>query len=1011
MKKLLTLIVINLCILGIYAQKTVENAHPDRLYIEGKKAYDLQQYGVAERYFSEYFQKLDNKDRSPLYSETEYFIASCSYNQNDWEARKKLEKFKSNNPQSPFVDRANFLLGNIHFKQKEYSEAAQFYNECNANNLNKFEHNELLFKNGFSHLEIKDYNKAQRLFSTLLQDSTRYNLSAKYYNAYISYLLQDYNKALPEFLSLQNEKDYENIIPYYLFQIYYTQKKYDLVLKTGEDLLAKDPKNSNNKEIYRILGECYYGKKDYPKTIQYLSRYWDESKQVVRENMYMLGDSYFQTKDYKKSIECFQKVTAVEDAMTQNAYLFLGACYIKENNKNNARLCFQSASRMEYDLHVKEEAAYNYALVVYEQSYSPFNESITAFENFITNFPKSGYTDNVYGYMVNLYLTTKNYEEALASIEKIKEKNLQIYEARQRLHYSLGIKNFTEANYGEAIEYFNKSLNDGKYNRTLEASTLFWRGEAYYKLKDYTKASTDFETFVNSIGARNCDEFNLAHYNVGYSFFTKKEYDKALTWFRKYINLESKNQTLIADATNRIGDCYFNQRNFENATQNYAKVYALNGPGADYACFQEGFIQGLQKDYPKKISTLEKLIKTFPQSEYIADAKYEIGRAYIMLGKKEEAIDLYSKLSKDYPHSVLSRKGKLQTAMLYDEMSQTDNAIKCYKEIVDFFPQSVEAKTSLESLKTIYFEQNNIQGYADYVESLGGLVSFKKSEQDSLTYLAAERQFLKGEYNDAISSLKNYLEKFSNGGFTYNAKLNLANSYFAIDDKTNAINEYKFIASNLGAPDRELALLRLSEIYFDLKEYDNAISSMSTLDSISQNPENKQNAKIGILRCHNQLSNTEASIIAATEIIENGKILDPTLIREALYIRAMAYNQNGDSAKAFNDFKSLSENCLDEYGAEAQYNIELYFFNSGDLASAEKEIFEFIEKNTPHQYWLAKSFTLLSDIYMKQGKDFEAKQYLLSVRENYKGKDDIASEIKMRLDEIENREFDKIVNE
>ena len=666
---------------------------------------------------------------------------------------------------------------------------------------------------------------------------------------------------------------------------------------------------------------------------------------------------------------------------------------------------------MEYDLHVKEEAAYNYALVVYEQSYSPFNESITAFENFITNFPKSGYTDNVYSYMVNLYLTTKNYEEALASIEKIKEKNLQIYEARQRLHYSLGIKNFTEANYGEAIEYFNKSLNDGKYNRTLEASTLFWRGEAYYKLKDYTKASTDFETFVNSIGARNCDEFNLAHYNVGYSFFTKKEYDKALTWFRKYINLESKNQTLIADATNRIGDCYFNQRNFENATQNYAKVYALNGPGADYACFQEGFIQGLQKDYPKKISTLEKLIKTFPQSEYIADAKYEIGRAYIMLGKKEEAINLYSKLSKDYPHSVLSRKGKLQTAMLYDEMSQTDNAIKCYKEIVDFFPQSVEAKTSLESLKTIYFEQNNIQGYADYVESLGGLVSFKKSEQDSLTYLAAERQFLKGEYNDAISSFKNYLEKFSNGGFTYNAKLNLANSYFAIDDKTNAINEYKFIASNLGAPDRELALLRLSEIYFDLKEYDNAISSMSTLDSISQNPENKQNAKIGILRCHNQLSNTEASIIAATEIIENGKILDPALIREALYIRAMAYNQNGDSAKAFNDFKSLSENCLDEYGAEAQYNIELYFFNSGDLASAEKEIFEFIEKNTPHQYWLAKSFILLSDIYMKQGKDFEAKQYLLSVRENYKGKDDIASEIKMRLDEIENREFDKIVNE
>jgi hypothetical protein len=48
---------------------------------------------------------------------------------------------------------------------------------------------------------------------------------------------------------------------------------------------------------------------------------------------------------------------------------------------------------------------------------------------------------------------------------------------------------------------------------------------------------------------------------------------------------------------------------------------------------------------------------------------------------------------------------------------------------------------------------------------------------------------------------------------------------------------------------------------------------------------------------------------------------------------------------------------------------------------------------------------------MQQGKDFEAKQYLLSVRENYKGKDDITTEIKARLDDIENREFDKIINE
>lgn len=80
------------------------------------------------------------------------------------------------------------------------------------------------------------------------------------------------------------------------------------------------------------------------------------------------------------------------------------------------------------------------------------------------------------------------------------------------------------------------------------------------------------------------------------------------------------------------------------------------------------------------------------------------------------------------------------------------------------------------------------------------------------------------------------------------------------------------------------------------------------------------------------------------------------------------------------------------------------------MDETEKEIFNFIDKNTPHQYWLAKSFILLSDVYMAQDREFEAKQYLLSVRENYNGNDDIASEIKLRLAKIEQRENDKIVN-
>jgi hypothetical protein len=80
------------------------------------------------------------------------------------------------------------------------------------------------------------------------------------------------------------------------------------------------------------------------------------------------------------------------------------------------------------------------------------------------------------------------------------------------------------------------------------------------------------------------------------------------------------------------------------------------------------------------------------------------------------------------------------------------------------------------------------------------------------------------------------------------------------------------------------------------------------------------------------------------------------------------------------------------------------------MSESENEIMDFAKKNTPYQFWLAKSFVLLADIYIKKGDDFQAKQYLLSLQKNYTEADEIQTLINDRLKAIGERENTKIIN-
>ena len=978
-------------------QRSYQFDAPNRLFVEGKELFSLKNYSGCIDKLEAYKQHSTDAD---LIQEADYMLVYSAYEQGRLNAVELLKDYLDVYPASRHADEVNFLIGSAHFGLGEYQKAIFWFNESNIDMLSPEQQEAYCFRLAYSLLQIGDMEKARGYFARIEQIGTKYREASTYYVAYIDYATGKYNNALVEFTRLKDLPDYKERSLYYITQIYFIQNKYEKVISEGKELLASYPDSENNSEVYRIMGNAYYHLGNEDQAINMLSKYVSSTDSPLRGDLYILGVCYYNKGNYSSAVNALGRTVRENDALSQNAYLYLGQSYLKLKDKNNARMAFEAAATSSFDKQVKEAAMYNYALLIHETAFTGFGESVTIFEDFLNDFPNSKYADKVNDYLVEVYLTTKNYQAALNSIDKIKHPSTKILEAKQDILFQLGTQAFTNMELDKAVDLFSRAISLGAYNLESRNDAYFWRGESYYRQGEYNKAISDYRTYLNNTRQRNTDMYALAHYNLGYSYFKLKEYGEALNRFRQYVNLESNQQTpAYADAYNRIGDCLFHNRQFAMAEENYTRAAQLQPSAGDYSVYQKGFLLGLQKDYKGKISVMDRLIREFPESQYVDDALFEKGRSYVLLDNNQAAAASFEQLMRDFPQSSLARKAGVQLGLIYFNDNQPEKAADAYKSVISNYPGSEEAKVALQDLKSVYIELNDINSFAAYANSLGGNVRFEVSEQDSLTYLAAEKLFMRGDNEGARRSLTNYLQTFPQGAFSSNANFYLASIAFAKKDLEEAKRLFSLVLESGDTKFREESWARKAEIEYLDKDYAAAMESFKHLQAVAENPENKEAAKLGLMRCAELIGQPQEALLAANDLLKEPK-LSPEIMSEARYVRAKAYISLKQENKALADLKEISKDTRTIHGAEAKYLLAQLYYDNKDDKNAETVLMNFIENGTPHQYWLARGFILLADIYIRQGDDFQARQYLTSLQNNYKGDDEIAAMIEDRLGKL-----------
>jgi tetratricopeptide (TPR) repeat protein len=238
----------------------------------------------------------------------------------------------------------------------------------------------------------------------------------------------------------------------------------------------------------------------------------------------------------------------------------------------------------------------------------------------------------------------------------------------------------------------------------------------------------------------------------------------------------------------------------------------------------------------------------------------------------------------------------------------------------------------------------------------------------------------------------------------------LANCYYRQNQNDAALKMYSALVLDNENPNLEMTLARAASLSYDAGKYAEAAAYFEQLNGIG-NAEHKQAAALGLLRCWNLLKQFPKTIEAAGDILET-YAANADMVAEARYYRMKAYLAMDKPGEALADMKKLSADTRNAFGAEAKYLLAQYYLNQNQLDKAESEAFDYIEKGTSHLHWLAKAFVVLADVYMAEDNYFEAKQYLLTLQENYDATDDpeVANDIASRLQTIDQKENETVSN-
>ena len=921
----------------------------------------------------------------------EYQKVLCAMELGDSEVDSAMERYIERFPASPYRNAMQFMYACYVSDSGDLERAAELFEKVNYKSLSASDRERYDMRVGHIRFLEGDYREAKYRFSQVSKVSAYYP-HALYYYSYVVYREGHYIEAENGFMQLEEYPGYEALAPFYLLQIEYRRCNYDYVIAKGEELLVKASSMTRN-DIIRVLAESYFIKGDYKSALLKINQYPEDM--FGRQEHYIRGYSFYRMAQYREAVQSLSKVCGAEDALTQNAAYHLADCYVNLGNKQEAAKAFALASVEGFDENVAEDALLNCCRLKFELGGGMFNESINILKNYLKRYPDSPHIMEVKQLLVAAFFNSENYQAAYVAIREISNPDRDMNAAHQKVAVYLAVEAIEREDWTLAEQLLAEAEKLSivpKYN----ALTKYWQGEIAYHKGDMKLAANYYEEYVRR-APKSDIEYQYAHYGLGYAYMNMGKYAEAQDALQTFVYDYPVRDSYLFDAHNRLGDVYFETRQFDDARRVYRVSAASYTDDRFYANYQLAMVDGIDNKQKSKINRLKGIVSA-GEGPYVDDAWYELGRTYLSSHQYRDcATTLQNFVEADttspYYVSALS-----DLALAYYNLDYKDDARRYYEKVVEYDPQSSAAMSAVRSIREIYIADGNVDAYLSYAERSGVQSDLSIATRDSLSFAAAKVLYLNGDTENAKNRFNDYITSFEKGFNRTEALFYLSDCYVQLDNRPMAMKNMESLLELGHTQYRERVLDVYARMSFDEKEYAKSAGAYLELYNIAHDLKQRQFASEGYINASLHYLTGGKLKQAADEVLKMNDATD-WATRQAMLAKANVLREDNNMIEAIGLYKKLAENTMTVEGAEAYYRLVENDYNNGDYAVAENRVYA-LDKCVS-EYWHAKIFIVLGDVLVKTNNLFQARATYQSVVDGYSvSNDGVVAQAKQRIASI-----------